>query len=245
MVDFSPDELIATLKRTSLPTVVTEGKDDVVVLRKLEQVFADFGVSVFPAGGRDKVLAVFDRRSELPADVTFIFIADKDKWIYGSIPTDKVAPELIFTDGYSIENDCYRDGNFESLLTAAERTAFLAELDDFVKWYALALSRHLVDPRNGYDKHPNELFDGPVSFNDHCTCAHSEAYPFALRDAIRGDYGRLLRGKSLMGLILRQLSGRRRRPSHNATAMLEFSATSPGAYLQRIINAVEAVLQPL
>lgn len=243
MAEFSPDELIATLKHTSLPTVVTEGKDDVLVLRKLEQIFSEVGLSVFPAGGRDKVLAVFERRSELPAEGKFIFVADQDKWIYGEIPNEKIAPELIFTDGYSVENDCYRDGNFEGLLRPAEREAFLAELDNFITWYALALSRHLENPIHGYDKHPNELFEGNVAYEVQCACAHSETYPSDLRDTIRRDYARILRGKSLMGLILRQLSRRGRRPSHNPTAMLEFSTNNPGQYLQRIVNAVEAVLE--
>ena len=48
-------------------------------------------------------------------------MADKDLWLYVGIPDEFSDDHLLFTDGHLIENDLYRDDDFERLLTAPER----------------------------------------------------------------------------------------------------------------------------
>ncbi|MEF8750054.1 MAG: DUF4435 domain-containing protein [Candidatus Accumulibacter propinquus] len=194
--DLSVNEIISTLRRSSLPTVVVEGSDDIVVHRRLEDRLAHLGVSVFPVGGRDKVISAFDRRGELPAGAKVVFVADQDTWVYSSVPPAYAHPNIVFTAGYSIENDVFVDGNLDAILAAQDERAFRQDLATFVDWYALALTRHLADCRNPIALHPEQVLD-PAQLPDLMSLRPGEAFPTTLRDQVHGEYARLLRGKSL------------------------------------------------
>ena len=49
------DEIVATIGRSAFPSIVTEGDDDVIALRRLEEEFADIGLTLLPAGGRTRI----------------------------------------------------------------------------------------------------------------------------------------------------------------------------------------------
>src|SRR5579863_8723513 len=127
----SVEEIIALLKQTSLPTIVVEGADDMIVFRRFEDRLSHLGVSVLPVGGRLNVLNIFTRRGEIPAYVKLAFIADQDTWVYTGVPKEYQHANLILTSGYSIENDVFVDGNLVSLLSRKEFGRFLAELQQF------------------------------------------------------------------------------------------------------------------
>lgn len=59
------EELIATLRNTSLPTVVVEGLDDMIVYRAIEQRLSHLNVSILPTGGRSKLLDIYKRKGEI------------------------------------------------------------------------------------------------------------------------------------------------------------------------------------
>jgi hypothetical protein len=239
--EYSVDEIVETLKRTHLPTIVVEGRDDVIVYRRIEERLSSIGADVLPALGRDKLLKVFDRRDEFPGSARVIFIADKDTWVHGSIPTEYCDQVLIFTDGYSIENDLYRDGQLENLLLDAERQTFEHELDKFISWYAVALSRHLADGNENISLHPNHVLDHRC-FSDLIALRHGESCPQELSDQIRSDYPRILRGKSLINLLVRQTTRPGRQPTHKHQALLEIVAVNPGPLLQEIEGSARRVL---
>jgi hypothetical protein len=239
--DLSVEEIISTLKRSSLPTVVVEGSDDIVVHRRLEERLTHLGVSVLPVGGRDKVIAAFERRDELPARLKIVFIADQDTWVYSSIPSAYNHPNIIFTNGYSIENDVFLDGNLLALLSAHDAHIFRQELGQFVDWYAVALARHLVDCRNPIALHPEQVLD-PARLPTLTALQPAESFPTSLRNQLLGDFGRLLRGKSLMGLLLRCTNRRPGQPRHTSTGLMEMVAINPGPNLQRVSQFVEARL---
>lgn len=50
------DEIFETLKRTSLPTVLVEGKDDIIFYRAIEKDLKEFGVDMLPRGIRGRCL---------------------------------------------------------------------------------------------------------------------------------------------------------------------------------------------
>ena len=62
-IEISTEEAIAVIKKSSLPTVVIEGADDAIVYRKIEDIGDGF-VSLLPVGGRENVLAIFNRKAE-------------------------------------------------------------------------------------------------------------------------------------------------------------------------------------
>lgn len=240
-IDLSVNEIISTLKKSLLPTVVVEGSDDIIVHRRLENRFMHLGVSVFPVGGREKLLAAFDRRKELPAGLKVVFLADQDVWVYSSIPVNYSDPSLIFTTGYSIENDVFLDGDLLELLAAPDKHLFHQELQAFVGWYALALTRHLADCSNPISLHPKHVLN-PAQLPVLTALLPGEVFPTPLRDQLLAQYGRLLRGKSLMNLLLYCTNRRAGQPSHSSTGLMESVAIRPGPNLQRVAHLVEARL---
>lgn len=126
------DDALSTLSHSSLPSLVVEGGSDVIVLRRLEQMLPEAKLSVFPVGGKDTVLGIFDRRAELQGVKCVLFFVDRDVWIYSATPDQYMHDDISTTTGYSIENDMCSDGELERLLTVAERTNFSADLDHFL-----------------------------------------------------------------------------------------------------------------
>ncbi|MGF6815887.1 hypothetical protein OKW33_002693 [Paraburkholderia atlantica] len=231
------DEIIATLKKTSLPTVICEGADDLIVYRRLENRLSDFGLSVLPAGGRLNVLSIFDRRNELPASLKIAFVADQDIWVNSGVPAEYDSPILIFTDGYSIENDVFLDGNLSALLVGTEVGKFTTELGLFIEWYALALARHLTNASNPITFHPDHVLDN-VQRPALVALQPGEMYPTGLKDTLEAEYGRFLRGKSLLSLLIRNTNTRVGQPKHTDRALIEMVAARPGPRLQHTAEAV-------
>ncbi|RCS59783.1 hypothetical protein [Parvibium lacunae] len=237
------DELIAVLKRTALPTVVCEGDDDLIVYRRLEDQLRHLGVSVLSAGGRENVLQIFNRRSEIPSSVRLAFIADRDTWINTAVPAAYVSPLLCLTSGYSIENDVIADGKLESLLVGAEVSTYKEQLELFLEWYALALSRHLTNPSDPIAYHPKYVLNSKER-PSLMALRFGETYPTIMRETLSTKYGTLVRGKSLLLLLLHNLNTRDGLPRYTDKALLEIVAANPGELLTKITNAVASVFAP-
>ena len=241
MHNITVDEAIALLKKTSLPTIVVEGKEDIIVYRKFEKFLEQFKVSTLPVGGRQKVLEIFNRRHEIGLSVKIMFIADLDTWVYTEVPHSFINNDLIFTRGYSIENDIYCDGELFNLLEKNEQDNYRCDIEKFIKWYTIALYRHLQDQSHPISLHPDYVL-GP-KWQSLLTLENGENYPHELKDKILSDYQHLLRGKSLIDILLRQLNRKGRKARHNSCALLEIVAAKPGALLNRMINEVEGRLK--
>jgi hypothetical protein len=232
------DEIIAALKKSSLPTIVVEGGDDIIVYRRLEERLAAIGISVFPAGGRPGLLAIFNRRAEIGDSIRVAFIADKDTWMYTGVPEEYQKNSLVLTAGYSIENDVFVDGKLLSLLTATEATAFRKDLSEFVRWYALALSRHLNDASESIAHHPSRILDAGA-LETLCAPRNAEQFPQGLYDDILQNFEEKLRGKSLMALLMRRTSKRNDGTAHSPLTLMDAVAANPGANLKAIATSVE------
>lgn len=235
------EEIVALLKRTNLPTVVCEGSDDLIVYRRFEEQLSHIGVSVLPAGGRKNVLQIFQRRAEIPTSVRLAFIADRDTWVNTAVPAAYVAPVLCLTSGYSIENDVIADGHLESLLFGSELASYQTELQAFLDWYALALSRHLANESDPIAHHPDHVLN-PAERATLMALRAGETYPTALRTTLASQYGMLVRGKSLLSLLIRNANTRRGQPKHTDRGLLEIVAARPGALLAKLASDVEAAL---
>jgi len=231
------NELVAALQRSSLPTVLVEGPDDAIIFRELERIHAKSNLSILPAGGRPNVLGVYERRNEIRKPV-IIFIADQDFWCLSSVPALYNHRNMIFTEGYSIENDLHLDYDFCRLLSAKEKDIFYAEVKKFLTWYALACTRRTSDSAVMIRIHPNTVLENETTFSAYCQLRDSEVYPQLFFEKILSDYAKLLRGKSLLALLIRQLSNSKRIPKHSARGLLEIAAAHRGCRLQRIFDAV-------
>ena len=111
------DELVATLRRSRLPTIVVEGRDDMRIYRWIEPRVSNVDTSVLPVGGRNKLLSIYERRNEY-SQLPVAFLADRDMWLFSGIPEQY--NHIIWTLGYSIENDIYSGSELENLLDVEE-----------------------------------------------------------------------------------------------------------------------------
>lgn len=237
-ITMSSDEILATLKRTSLPTVLIEGSDDILVFRHLEHAHSSLGLSVLPVGGRTTILELFNRRSELPPNAAVVFIADKDIWVITGIPPQYQHHSLIFTTGYSIENDVFMDGNLLTYLLPDESNIFHSEIERYVRWYALAVTRHTTNPSTNVSLHPEHLLDNQVEMAAQLSLEAGETYPDQMRVRILSDYHNLLRGKTLMKILCRRLGHKKRTARHNEKSLIEVVGLNRGVAINEIFSNV-------
>lgn len=235
------DEVIATLSRSQLPTLITEGRDDFEVFRRLEERCGNIGLSVLAVGGRRAVIELFTRRSELEKGPPIAFFADKDLWTITGVPDAYVDSRFLFTSGYSIENDIYADGELETLMTADERDHFRAELAELVKWYAFAVEGILRGEPHSLDYHPNHILkNGELCPTFSAAVGLRDCSP-EMYDRILSDHTFLVRGKTLMSFLLRFLSNTDRAAKYSRKALLEIGVTRRGPLMSGVYGSLEAL----
>ena len=237
------EELIATLKHTRLPTVLVEGPKDVKFFRGIEEIIGSLNASFLDCWGRGVLLSIFKRRSEL-GNVNLCFVADRDMWIFTGVPPEY--SDVIFTEGYSIENDAYQDSNIEQLLKSKEKPNHGILIGELCRWFAfqveefIALRPHRADPgldflirKPGFTCHPDALV------------AHGFRDPDpALHQSIFCEYKRRLRGKLLFEVLVRFFHAKNRKPRHSYDSLIEI-ATVYGAQGIRITALVDAIKDKL
>jgi len=135
------DELVSTLKHSNLATVLVEGDDDVIVYRWIEEKIGVINANVLPCEGRNNLLAVYKRRSEF-SHLNTVFVADKDMWIFTTIPAE-YNHNIIWTTGYSIENDLYAGSNIdEKMLNRNEKIGYHELVKNVTKWFAFEVEQY-------------------------------------------------------------------------------------------------------
>ncbi|MDK2123963.1 DUF4435 domain-containing protein [Parachitinimonas caeni] len=220
-------ELLSTLEHSNLPTILVEGDDDLIIYRRLETIFSDKEVSVLSVGGRENIISIFDQQDKLKLSYKIGFIADQDTWIVTGIPEQYKNKNIIFTTGYSIENDSLIDSNLLETLTTTERNIFFQNLTNFTAWYATELNRHITGESASIKKHPNDV----LKQSHEPTIKAKPLY-----DLIIEKYQTHIRGKSLLALFL--LSQKCKNPNikHHHTTILATVAARPGELIQKIYN---------
>lgn len=238
------DEIYELLKRTSLPTVLVEGKDDIIFYRAVETELHDLGVDMLPAGNKDAVLEIRRKIKENPITAPVVFIVDKDLWVYGisTHPDDLV--DVITTTGYSIENDLFVDGELECFLQQEEIKKFKSELTIFLRWYALSIYRHMQGQASTFRTHAAKVLDDQEFYEREVALREGEEYPIELFESIQSNYGSLLRGKSLFALLVRQLSAKSRSIKFGVRQLMAIGAARKGAHFQKIKISVSKSLRP-
>jgi hypothetical protein len=236
------DELYELLKRTSLPTVLVEGKDDIIFYRKIEEELSEFGVDMLPAGNKGAVLDLYSRLSEEASHVPIIYVVDNDLWVHGFFDAEEKPGEVITTKGYSIENDLYSDGQLESLCSGVELARFREELDKFLYWYALAVNRKLRDLDSTFRTHPGKILDDTEFYESETALIDDETYPGDLLAELKTNYSSLLRGKSLFALLVRELSSKHRATKFSVKQLMEIGASRRGENYQRLSSNIRSAL---
>ena len=236
--DITADEIVAALVRSSLPTIVVEGKDDLSIYRWIENRIGYSGC-VFPCGGRSQLLEVFERKTEY-SHLRIAFLADKDMWLFTTVP-EKYS-EVIWTEGYSIENDLYAGSNLDDLLEPDEATDFNLVLGCIIEWFAFEVEQYRSGNSAETKKHPNTIVPlGEHKISERFILSRGFCSPSAETIAeIRENPKLKIRGKTLFELLTRYLSAPNRVIKHSTKALYEigFKTAPDNVHMGRLIREI-------
>lgn len=195
----SDDELIATINHSSEPYIIVEGPDDVFIYRWM---LDEIGYTAYLEHrmGCGSVRNLYDRRNEIK-NPKVIFICDKDSIVYtGIIPPQYSG--IIYTTGYSIENDLYQGRKLEKkLFEKKDKELFDIALCSFLRYYACELEKFRKGQECDFRKKPEAIID----HNDYSLLVslldgYTEPLPETI-SYLKSDYDILLRGHSLFKLV--------------------------------------------
>lgn len=141
----TPSELFYELSRSSYHLVVVEGKADVKVYRALAIHLEKPHLKFEYCQGRNTLLEVFKMSMKVPQK-HLMFLADKDMWVFTGVPQEY--NEVFFTNGYSIENDLFTDGEnwIEGLFSKEEQQYKASILESLITWFAFEVEKYLQSP---------------------------------------------------------------------------------------------------
>lgn len=237
------EELVETLRRSHIQNIVVEGKEDIIFYRELE---TRLDAKIHQAGGREKLLRVYDILSDSEKKGDFrhspvAFIADRDMWVFRGIPDQY--KEIVWTDGYSIENDLYSIANLRARIKDPD---YEDMLDSISSWFACKVEEYLEKnpppPKKIFHSIRDEV---PVKIDIHSDqivpkkprgntkladgIAHLSSEHQRVQK-VRNQYNLQLRGKILFELLVRFLSQPNRgftKASINAYALYNDAITVP------------------
>ena len=237
------DELVAVLRRSNLPTVLVEGKEDLRIFRWVEERLGSRTANVLPAGGREKLFSVFRRRKEF-ADLPVAFVADRDMWLFSGIPPDYNG--ILWTQGYSVENDLYAGADLENLLDAEEAQEHHQLLDAIVEWFAFEVEENLADRPFKVSNHCNEVVQlGHTQMDENFRRSRGFRPPGEeIHQRIRREYQLQLRGKLLFQMLVRFLSASERHIKHSIQGLYEiaYKLTPSHPLMNRLIQEIEQTI---
>ena len=227
------NDALAVLSRSSLPTVVTEGSDDYRIMRKFEERLADCGIDFLPVGGKAKVLDTWQRLPQTRRRNT-VAIVDLDEWLYVGIPDEYIGEGLFYTFGYSIENDIFLDADLIGICDPHEKADFLNELSIVSARHAREIE-HLVHQRNfQIADHVSAIINaGDISVSLNNAEMHR-------KHLLERHHGQLLRGKTLLQLLVRQSSREGRYVKFGYKHIYELGATRMGTIFQNLEDNIRA-----
>lgn len=235
----SVDELVATLQRTTLPTILVEGRDDMTAYRWIEDRLGSQQANILPCGGHQKLLDVYSRRHEF-LSLSTAFLADRDMWLFTAVPSGY--EQVVLTRGYSIENDILDSSHVHDLLTPVELASFDTLADILAVWFAFEVEQCRAELLWCVDIHPNYLIPlGSSSLNHAALQPRIFKQPKEkLSKSIRNNFRLRFRGKSLLELYVRFLSAPQRQSKFSKHNLLEIGTRlDDSKHLQRLLNALQ------
>ncbi len=227
-IQLSVDEIVHALRHSQLPTVLVEGRDDMTAYRWVEERLGFLNANVLPCGGRSPLLDVFNRRHEYPSVAT-AFLADRDMWLFTAIPTEY--EDVIFTTGYSIENDLLDSSPIHGLLSPSESQEFDSIADSLSRWFAFEVECYRAGTTCSCALPVNRLVPrGQTELDVSAVAPRQFREPdTALVTNIRAAFTLKFRGKSLLDLYVRLLAQQNRTSRFSRLNLLEMGARLDGS----------------
>ncbi len=240
--NLSENEMVSHLKRTLLPTILVEGNDELSIYnRYLQDKINIEDINILTCDGRAKLLNVFKRRTEFK-NTKVVFVADQDMWFFTGIP-EEYDNKVVFTDGYSLENDLYIESFFNRLLDANEARDFDHLIKELSVWFAFEVNRYKESDQAWCDVHINqvcpEIFLSD-SFKKSINFVEPHAYSV---ESVCSEYTRALRGKNLFQALLRFLSHKNRESKYSRANLIEMGAKFPNPRLEALVKKIVGKFQ--
>lgn len=138
------ENLVDILRFSNKPNIIVEGQDDEIIYRTLVERLGKFGVGFFSAGSKDILLHLYEELAEYENAGDFrhapvAFIADRDMWLFRGIPNQY--DDIIWTEGYSIENDLYSHVKLRDRV--GNKVEYDQTLDAISMWFAYKVEEYL------------------------------------------------------------------------------------------------------
>lgn len=233
------DELVATIQRSSLPTVVVEGADDVIIYRWMEAFLGTSNVDFLPCNSRTTVLSLFERRGEFRSNQV-VFVADKDMWVFGTPPA-KYA-DVVFTDGYSIENDVLSSRAADRLFEAEEKAVFGRIISVLEEWFAFEAVQWSLGLPFEVGVPIKKVIEFPAIELSRTLSVNRKFIPVTgpIRQEIHRDPMLYIRGKNLLDAYAHVLNGGLRASRYSRRAILEICVKMPDSHerCDRIVGVI-------
>lgn len=213
----TPDEIISAINHSQVPTLLVEGVQDCRALRLIEDLLNRHG-AILKCEGRSNLFDVWRRRGEILGDRSVVFMADKDLYVLQRIPSEYAG--IIFTDGYSLENDILESKRWMKLHSSEDSKVY----DSCI---SLAIDHFWEQVFIFYHRH-----EAPVWLSTHQLKAHGfklsekmvrlkSTCPIFRR--INRNPIRYVRGKNVLDCVFQSLSYEGRSPRYRKEHILEFS----------------------
>lgn len=218
--EYTEDEMVALLERSCFPVVLVEGKDDMSIYNWIDRnLFGGIGI-VLPCHGRDKLLRLANRRHEY-SSTKVVFLADCDvNLVLKNIPN---VNGVIWTHGYSVENDLLTSQCVLDLLTEEEKQDFNDLLVLLGEWYICKVIDHAEGDELRVSVHTRRVVD-PDSKQLVENCSVSDELKTKYKDVIDrvGEAPeRYVRGKNIFDLLLIFLSNSKRASKYSRNNLYE------------------------
>lgn len=211
------DELISAINHSSESYIIVEGPDDVMIYRWILEDIDCEGL-LEPREGCGSVKRLYRRKEEI-TNPKVIFICDKDTIVYtGTIPENY--SEMIYTEGYSIENDLYKGKRIETIyFKKKDKSIFDTVMDSFLRAYACELEKFWDSKNYDFTINPECILDKKdYSLITNSLNEFKEPAKETI-DYLKDNYDSLVRGHSLFSLV-RIVLGRKEREIKYSTKQL-------------------------
>ncbi|MBX3448914.1 MAG: hypothetical protein KF777_05095 [Planctomycetaceae bacterium] len=235
-------ELLAMLTKTSLPTILVEGDDDAAVYRWIEDRLGTFSGNILPCYGRTTLISLYQKRHLFP-NKQLAWLADLDMWLFSPPPPE--VDGLIFTSGYSIENDLYAGSDIERLLSGEEEIRYKGILAVVCQWFAFEVEEFLAgrSSRQAASIYNNVDFSVPELKAEFIAERGYVAPPVHRATSLTENYKLHLRGKTLLD-VWNWIQDQRKAggpPRYHKKVVVDLCVKlyDENPFMQRIIDAVK------
>lgn len=165
-------------------------------------------------------------------------------WLFSGIPSEYDG--VIWTEGYSVENDLYVDAELEKLLEPEEVQEHQQLLNAIVDWFAFEVDEYLAERHFEVNIHCNRIVPlGQTEIDEDFRKSRGIRPPGeGTRRRIRTEYRLQLRGKQLYQLLERILNARHRGTRYNISSLHEIAVKLPESHplMSRLIQEIERTI---